>query len=815
MAIRHKRKNSAGYTWQTGDLVEGQIGLNIADGTLHFDKADGSTVTIAPITDTDTTYAISAETNAAGADLRLTGSDATTDNVTLAAGTGITITRTDADTITIDSTNVSETLRTLCYNADSVTLTKGMPVYVFGAQGQNISVKRAINTGDAGSAQTLGLVEANIAAGAEGYVVTFGEVNNMNTDGYTEGAAFYLGSTAGTITFTKPYAPAHMVYLGFVEKANASSGRLFVKVQNGYELDELHNVNIDHNVALNVNDYLRWNTAGTLWENSPLYISDDGAPQLGGNLDVNGNSIVSVSNGNITLSPDGTGDVILSADTVQIGDSGAAATLTTNGANDLILNTNNGTDSGTITIVDGANGNIELAPNGTGVVFLGTDKVLLGDSNTAVTVTTNGTGNLVLNTNNGTNSGSIQINQGAAGNIVITPDTTGDVYLQTDTVFVGDGNAEGMITTQGTGDLRLSTNNNTNSGYININNGANGHITLEPNGTGQVFAIANTVRIGDLNTTANITTYGTGNLTLSTNNGTNTGSITIAQGVNGQMTLACNGSGVVATLSPIITIGSFGDNNSAITGRHQATASASDQRHSVTAQKQRTDILLAAMTDEPAVYAFAVRDSAAVNRTFGRFIGRFAGTSTNPTFTLRGSADAFTTNNHYFTYETNKLLLGTGSNYTVTSGTGGSLTLTANNNTTSGTVTVASGTNADITVTPNGTGKTVITNAVAYEYVYTAGTTTGTITPNAALGTIQSITLTGSITWNAFGTPLAGQTITMIIKQPATGGPYTLTSTMLFAGASKTLSTAANAVDILSVTYDGTNYWASLSKGYA
>jgi hypothetical protein len=55
----------------------------------------------------------------------------------------------------------------------------------------------------------------------------------------------------------------------------------------------------------------------------------------------------------------------------------------------------------------------------------------------------------------------------------------------------------------------------------------------------------------------------------------------------------------------------------------------------------------------------------------------------------------------------------------------------------------------------------------------------------------------------------------MIIKQPASGGPYTLTSTMLFAGASKTLSTAANAVDILSVTYDGTNYWASLSKGYA
>ena len=55
----------------------------------------------------------------------------------------------------------------------------------------------------------------------------------------------------------------------------------------------------------------------------------------------------------------------------------------------------------------------------------------------------------------------------------------------------------------------------------------------------------------------------------------------------------------------------------------------------------------------------------------------------------------------------------------------------------------------------------------------------------------------------------------MIITQPASGGPYTLTSTMKFAGALKTLSTAANSVDILSVFYDGSTYWASLAKGFA
>jgi hypothetical protein len=46
VAIKHKRKNSTGYTWQSGDLVEGQIGLNIADGTLHFKKTNNDVVTI-------------------------------------------------------------------------------------------------------------------------------------------------------------------------------------------------------------------------------------------------------------------------------------------------------------------------------------------------------------------------------------------------------------------------------------------------------------------------------------------------------------------------------------------------------------------------------------------------------------------------------------------------------------------------------------------------------------------------------------------------------------------------------------------------
>ena len=164
-------------------------------------------------------------------------------------------------------------------------------------------------------------------------------------------------------------------------------------------------------------------------------VVDDTSPQLGGDLDVNGNDIVSTSNADIDIVPNGTGDVVLAADTVKVGDSGAAATLTSNGAGtltvttggteNLVLSTNSGTNSGTITITDGANNNIDLAPNGTGDVTLQADTVQIGDNNADATLTTQGTGDLILNTNNGTNAGNITLADGANGNIDVSTNGTG------------------------------------------------------------------------------------------------------------------------------------------------------------------------------------------------------------------------------------------------------------------------------------------------------------------------------------------------------------------------------------------------------
>jgi len=99
-------------------------------------------------------------------------------------------------------------------------------------------------------------------------------------------------------------------------------------------------------------------------------IAQDTSPQLGGNLDVVTFDILSTSNRDIDIIPNGTGNVNLGADAVQIGDNDANATLTTQGTGDLILNTNNGTNAGSITLLDGANGEITVTPNGTGVVAI-------------------------------------------------------------------------------------------------------------------------------------------------------------------------------------------------------------------------------------------------------------------------------------------------------------------------------------------------------------------------------------------------------------------------------------------------------------
>jgi hypothetical protein len=153
-------------------------------------------------------------------------------------------------------------------NDDTVEMHRGDVVYTYGARGNVMSVRLASNVGDATSSKTLGVINGTIPVNGKGYATVAGRMDSLDfPHPYADGDALWLGNTPGTFTRVKPFAPEHEVYLGVVERANAGNGIAYIKVQNGYELEELHNV-----VLTNVQpgDIIVKSSSNHTWENLPL-----------------------------------------------------------------------------------------------------------------------------------------------------------------------------------------------------------------------------------------------------------------------------------------------------------------------------------------------------------------------------------------------------------------------------------------------------------------------------------------------------------------------------------------------------------------
>ena len=152
----------------------------------------------------------------------------------------------------------------LVKNATGSTLSKGKVVYISGAAGQRPTVELASSSSEATSSKTFGFVAEELLDEAEGFVVTDGILRGLNTDGLTEGGALWL-SSSGNYTQTMPTQPNHGVFLGYLVRAHPASGEIYVKIQNGYELEELHNVLIS--ASIQNGESLVWNSASGLWMN--------------------------------------------------------------------------------------------------------------------------------------------------------------------------------------------------------------------------------------------------------------------------------------------------------------------------------------------------------------------------------------------------------------------------------------------------------------------------------------------------------------------------------------------------------------------
>jgi hypothetical protein len=153
------------------------------------------------------------------------------------------------------------------------TLTKGTPVYESSADGTNIIVSASSNVSEATSSKTLGLLETGGATNAIVKVVTYGLLAGLDTSAANAaGDPVWLGPN-GTLLYglaNKPVAPAHLVYIGVVTRKQSNNGEIFINIQNGFELDELHDVLISAPKVDGQGIFLETISGKQLWVNKSI-----------------------------------------------------------------------------------------------------------------------------------------------------------------------------------------------------------------------------------------------------------------------------------------------------------------------------------------------------------------------------------------------------------------------------------------------------------------------------------------------------------------------------------------------------------------
>lgn len=168
----------------------------------------------------------------------------------------------------IPSASTASTLVREVKNMTGATLTKGTVVYISGANGNKALVSKALATTDALSSRTFGMLQSDILNNGLGNCVIIGDLTGLNTSTFAEGDQLYLsGVTAGTYTATKILAPTHLVYVGKVTRSHPTLGQIEVGIQNGYELEEIHDVSLSSEAN---NQILTYESATQLWKNKNL-----------------------------------------------------------------------------------------------------------------------------------------------------------------------------------------------------------------------------------------------------------------------------------------------------------------------------------------------------------------------------------------------------------------------------------------------------------------------------------------------------------------------------------------------------------------
>ena len=497
--IKLKRSASAGAVPGTSDVALGELALNTTDGKLYMKKSVSGSESIVEISGTKapTSSAFSHQ------EFKYTASS----NQTTFSGN-------DANSVSLSYTanQIQVFLNGILLDATDFTATNGTSVVLAsGASSGDILQIQAF-------AGTNPIDTFKYVAGSDGVTSFSGDDANSNSLVYTVGNinVYLNGVLLDASDFTATTGTSVVLASG------ASSGDILVIVE--------------------------YNVAGL------TDLADDTTPQLTGDLDVNGQDIVSTSNAHIDIIPHGTGNVNLGTDTVQIGDSGENVTITTNSTGDLTLNTNSGTNSGSIVIADGANSDITLTPNGTGDVILDGLKYPQSDGSNGQVLTTNGSGQLSFSDK--TSAALDDISTGDAAVTLatstgdITIDSPADIILDADgrQVFFKDGGTTvGTVTmtdsnfkfisdvsdkdmifagTDGGSEITALTLDMSSSGQATFNSSVfvGNHLYLGDNkkaifGAGEDLFIRSDGTAGEISATDNLTIDVAGDITLDADGG--------------------------------------------------------------------------------------------------------------------------------------------------------------------------------------------------------------------------------------------------------------------------------------------------------
>lgn len=176
---------------------------------------------------------------------------------------------TDGDAGWLDNAPDAERIQQYVKNNQGASVSLGQAVYIDGADGTNATIKLAKADAESTSSKTLGLLAQNLEVNNKGYVVTEGILSGLDTSAATDGDPVWLSpTTAGGLVYglaNKPIAPNHLVFVGFVVRANPSNGEIYVKVQNGFENDELHDrlTFVSDTAPANPKDYYFWLKSNT------------------------------------------------------------------------------------------------------------------------------------------------------------------------------------------------------------------------------------------------------------------------------------------------------------------------------------------------------------------------------------------------------------------------------------------------------------------------------------------------------------------------------------------------------------------------